>query len=42
MRTCDITRTAVYELGPEALRLQLTDVDSFLNPLTGGNWCRSP
>jgi preprotein translocase subunit SecD len=24
----------VYELGPEALRIQLTDVDSFLNPLT--------
>lgn len=34
-RVCDITRTAVYELGPEALRVQLTDVDSFLNPLTG-------
>jgi preprotein translocase subunit SecD len=35
LRTCDITKTAVYDLGPEELRLQLTDVDSFLNPLTG-------
>jgi preprotein translocase subunit SecD len=35
LRTCDITQTAVYDLGPEDLRLQLTDVDSFLNPLTG-------
>lgn len=35
LRTCDITKTAVYDLGPEDLRLQLTDVDSFLNPLTG-------
>jgi preprotein translocase subunit SecD len=35
LRTCDITKTAVYDLGPEVLRLQLTDVDSFLNPLTG-------
>lgn len=34
-RICDITRTAVYELAPEALRLQLTKVDSYLNPLTG-------
>ena len=34
-RICDITRTAVYELQPEALRLQLTKVDAFLNPLTG-------
>jgi preprotein translocase subunit SecD len=34
LRTCDITKTAVYDLGPEELRLQLTDVDSFLNPLT--------
>lgn len=34
-RICDITRTAVYELGPEALRLQLTNVDNFRNPLTG-------
>lgn len=35
LRTCDITKEAVYDLGPEALRLQFTDVDSFLNPLTG-------
>ena len=35
LHTCDITKTAVYDLGPEDLRLQLTDVDSFLNPLTG-------
>jgi preprotein translocase subunit SecD len=35
LRTCDITKTAVYDLGLEELRLQLTDVDSFLNPLTG-------
>ena len=34
-RICDITRTAVYDLQPEALRLQLTKVDSYLNPLTG-------
>ena len=34
-RICDIAKTAVYELGPEALRVQLTNVDSFLNPLTG-------
>lgn len=34
LKTCDITKTAVYDLAPEALRLQLTDVDSFLNPLT--------
>ena len=34
-RICDITRTAVYELQPEALRLQLTKVDAYLNPLTG-------
>lgn len=34
-RICDVNRTAVYELGPEGLRLDLTNVDSFLNPLTG-------
>lgn len=34
MHTCDILKSAVYDLGPEQLRLQLTDVDSFLNPLT--------
>ena len=35
MRVCDVAKTAVYELGPEALLVQLTDVDSFRNPLTG-------
>lgn len=35
MRICDINKTAVYELGPEALRLQLTNADSIRNPLTG-------
>ena len=35
MRICDITKTAVYELKPEALKVQLTKVDSFVNPLTG-------
>ena len=34
-RICDIERTAVYELSPESLRVQLTNVDSFRNPLTG-------
>ena len=34
-RICDINKTAVYELGPEGLSLDLTNVDSFLNPLTG-------
>lgn len=35
MRICDINKTAVYELKPEALKVQLTKVDSFVNPLTG-------
>ena len=35
MTICDINETAVYELGPEGLRVQLTNVDSFRNPLTG-------
>ncbi len=35
MKACDINKTAVYELGPEGIRVQLTNVDSFLNPLTG-------
>jgi hypothetical protein len=35
MRVCDINKTAVYQMGPEGLRVQLTNVDSFLNPLTG-------
>ena len=34
-RICDIDRKAVYELGPQALTIQLTDVDAFRNPLTG-------
>ena len=34
-RICDIPKTAIYELQPEAMRLQLTKVDSYLNPLTG-------
>lgn len=36
LRICDVARTAVYELAPEGARLQLTDVDSFKNPLTNG------
>lgn len=35
LRTCDIPRTAVYQLEPESLKLQLTKVDNFRNPLTG-------
>lgn len=35
IRICDINKTAVYELRPEAMKVQLTNVDSFLNPLTG-------
>jgi hypothetical protein len=35
MRVCDIPKTAVYDLKPEGIRLQLTDVDSIRNPLTG-------
>ena len=35
MRICDIAKTAVYELKPEAMKVQLTKVDSFVNPLTG-------
>jgi hypothetical protein len=34
LHICDILKSAVYDLGPEELRLQLVDVDSFLNPLT--------
>ncbi len=36
LKACDITRTAIYELAPEGIRLDLTDVDSFQNPLTNG------
>ncbi|GAY18403.1 hypothetical protein [Mycobacterium sp. shizuoka-1] len=35
LRICDILKSAVFDLGPEVLTLQLVDVDSFLNPLTG-------
>ena len=35
MRICDIDKTAVYELQPEAMRMQLIKVEAFRNPLTG-------
>ena len=35
LKICDIPRTAVYDLEPEALTIQLTKVESFRNPLTG-------
>lgn len=35
MRGCDIPRTAVYELSPEAMEVELLNVDSLRNPLTG-------
>lgn len=35
IRICDIPKTAVYELGPQALTLQLVNADSIRNPLTG-------
>lgn len=35
LRICDINKTAVYELKPEALRVDLTRADAFLNPLDG-------
>lgn len=35
IRVCDIPRTAVYELGPQALTLQLINADSIHDPLTG-------
>jgi hypothetical protein len=34
VKICDLAKTALFDLGPEVLTLQLTDVDSFLNPLT--------
>lgn len=34
-RICDVDKTAVYELLPEAMKIQPTNVDAFLNPLTG-------
>lgn len=36
LRICDINKTAVYDMGPEGMRLELTNVDSFHNPLTNG------
>lgn len=35
MRICDINKTAVYNLGPEGIRIQLVNADTFRNPLTG-------
>lgn len=35
LKICDIPKTAVYDLEPTALSLQLTKVESFQNPLTG-------
>ncbi|HPX37485.1 MAG TPA: hypothetical protein PLH92_06225 [Mycobacterium sp.] len=35
MRICDIAKTAVYNLGPEGIRIQLVNADTFRNPLTG-------
>lgn len=35
LRICDIPRTAVYQLEPQAMTLLLTNVDNFRNPLTG-------
>jgi hypothetical protein len=37
MKVCDVTRTAVYDLAPEGVKLALTNVESFKNPLTGAN-----
>lgn len=37
MKVCDVTKTAVYDLAPEGVRLALTNVESFKNPLTGAN-----
>lgn len=34
LRTCDFARTALFTLGPEAVRLQLVRVDSLLSPIT--------
>ena len=34
LHICDILKSAIYDLGPEVLRVQLTDVDQFFNPLT--------
>jgi hypothetical protein len=37
LKVCDVNRTAIYDLAPEGVRLQLTNVESFKNPLTGAN-----
>lgn len=34
---CDLADSAIYELGPEAMRVQVTNVDSFRNPVTGAD-----
>ena len=35
LRACDLAGTSIYELGPEALSLDLTNVASVRNPITG-------
>ncbi|BBY62978.1 SecDF P1 head subdomain-containing protein [Mycolicibacterium helvum] len=35
IQACDIAKTAVYELAPEALNVDLTNVGSFRNPVSG-------
>lgn len=35
LRICDIPKTAVYQLEPQAMTLQLVKVENFTNPLTG-------
>ena len=35
LQTCDIPKTAIYELSPESLQVELTKVDAFQNPLSG-------
>jgi len=37
LKVCDVNRTAIYDLAPEGVRLQLTNVEAFKNPLTGAN-----
>lgn len=35
VRICDVAKSALFDLGPQVLTLQLTDVDTYLNPLIG-------
>ncbi len=35
LRVCDLAGTSIYELGPEALSVDLTNVASVRNPITG-------